>query len=423
MDVATLEEEDRLAVDVHKTHVQNLVAATCTFVHIYKENDTTLREMEDIIADISASAARKVTGDRITGYFYDHKLFGEADARPEFRLPYIGADLIQALFKAVLFDHRSATEGEMGVNDFIVLMTGNGPKDDQRLVKAVFGKSQKERHIKTLYMGRDLSSVSRRLSRVRGHCARPQLETVYLVTRLVPNAQQAIIRPFTHHGGDNSGNFLGMIVDEPELEWIVDRETKKTILGPHYALAVGGKTPIEDCGGMIAPKADLADQKEDDRERQPVFYHSIGSRPYEDFVTAWDMKSVVDLTAGEGALALACLRAKRPYVGLCITRKHAEDLMTRLTDLVLNLSLQHGTVFYSATVVNVLTKTTTPTVTTVKREAPAEAEPAKPAKKAKKATKKQQEAAADGFDGGDGSQATAEDADDKGNVFGFSPST
>lgn len=68
---------------------------------------------------------------------------------------------------------------------------------------------------------------------------------------------------------------------------------------------------------------------------KPVFYHSLPGILADEMVHSYDLLSVIDLTASDGSWALACIRAKRPYVGVCFTEFHVKALRERLQHLVL----------------------------------------------------------------------------------------
>lgn len=63
-----------------------------------------------------------------------------------------------------------------------------------------------------------------------------------------------------------------------------------------------------------------------DTNVEVVFFHSWPELIYAELVHSFCLKGVVDLTAGSGAAALACIKAKKPYLGCCLSDCHKEHL-------------------------------------------------------------------------------------------------
>jgi hypothetical protein len=60
----------------------------------------------------------------------------------------------------------------------------------------------------------------------------------------------------------------------------------------------------------------------------------------EEMIHSHDLQAVVDLTGSDGSWAMACIRARKPYVAVCFTEFHAKALKERLEHLVFQ-AMQH----------------------------------------------------------------------------------
>jgi len=63
---------------------------------------------------------------------------------------------------------------------------------------------------------------------------------------------------------------------------------------------------------------------------EPVFFHALPESCWSEILHAFRPVSVIDLTASDEALPLACVKACVPYVGFCMTEFHQEALWQRL---------------------------------------------------------------------------------------------
>ena len=65
-------------------------------------------------------------------------------------------------------------------------------------------------------------------------------------------------------------------------------------------------------------------------EPKPVFFHALPESCWAEILNAFRPNSVIDLTASDEALPLACVKGSIPYVGFCMTEFHKEALWRRL---------------------------------------------------------------------------------------------
>ena len=66
----------------------------------------------------------------------------------------------------------------------------------------------------------------------------------------------------------------------------------------------------------------------------PVFYHQAPNEVAEEIMHSFDVQAVLDCTASDGSWAMACIRARKPYAGVCFTEAHVTALTRRLELLV-----------------------------------------------------------------------------------------
>ena len=67
---------------------------------------------------------------------------------------------------------------------------------------------------------------------------------------------------------------------------------------------------------------------------EPVSIHARDMKVYEEFLHSFAIQAMVDGTPGPGHCALACVRRRVPYMGLCLTDDHAALLLKRIVYLV-----------------------------------------------------------------------------------------
>ena len=72
----------------------------------------------------------------------------------------------------------------------------------------------------------------------------------------------------------------------------------------------------------------------EDTNIEPVFLHALDIKVYEELLHSFVVQAMVDGTPGPGHCALACVRRRVPYLGLCLSDDHATFLMKRIVYLV-----------------------------------------------------------------------------------------
>ena len=116
----------------------------------------------------------------------------------------------------------------------------------------------------------------------------------------------------------------------------------------------GGLIP---CGGRAPGTDDYDDDDEPPAARrtdasvEPVFFHSVSSHVWGEILYGFQVGAVIDLTAGDGAVAMASLRAGCPYVGVPLTDTHATELRKHVHNTAFQAAATEGDDMYDADLV------------------------------------------------------------------------
>jgi hypothetical protein len=154
--------------------------------------------------------------------------------------------------------------------------------------------------------------------------------------------------------------------------WSLTFDEKKAVYGK-MRLPVGGKTDESDDDddgdglgeGEVPPTIDMftesssaATPAESPAKKlctragtnvEPVNYNSLPTAFFENLHDAFCIKDLVDFTPVDGACAMAFIRARKGYIGICWNDVHADKLRQYLIDTVVNAFGTSGDVlFHSA---------------------------------------------------------------------------
>jgi len=69
-----------------------------------------------------------------------------------------------------------------------------------------------------------------------------------------------------------------------------------------------------------------AEHERDVNTPVPVCYHSIPLDLAEDLLHTYNLEGVLDLTRGDGVWAFACVKARKPYLGVEFNETHGKML-------------------------------------------------------------------------------------------------
>eukprot|EP00971_Amphidinium_carterae_P338477 6475829-Amphidinium_carterae.3 len=147
-----------------------------------------------------------------------------------------------------------------------------------------------------------------------------------------------------HFEGSNMTDAIGPVpFCQPACAWSLTNKGKKELYGTKARIAGGGRTP-----GVNSEKAKELLRK--DHEVEPVYWFSYSWPFWSDVVADFGGHLVIDCTAGDGSLALACLRLGLPYAGFVFTESHKTLLQEHLASEVLCAFRKEGDCLYSAEV-------------------------------------------------------------------------
>ena len=151
-----------------------------------------------------------------------------------------------------------------------------------------------------------------------------------------------------HFQGSNHGNSIAPVALPAWKDvWRVSPELKKKIYGKGGKVAVGGCSPEP-----ITQKPSFEDGKE------PVCWHSPGERLYEEILSSFNGKLLVDLTTNDTQAAMACLRNKTNYVGVCMTDTHRSVFHAALVTQVWEQMKDENSPLYQAGLAELLVPST-----------------------------------------------------------------
>jgi hypothetical protein len=136
-------------------------------------------------------------------------------------------------------------------------------------------------------------------------------------------------------GKSNRSDSIGAMSWQPwQGSWQLAPSDKKILLGSNR-VDVGGPS------GLTVPAPPNTAGKE------IVFFHCMTDDWYNLLLEDYPIDATIDTSPGHGGNALAHIRARKPYLGICMTTKHCELLLDRLVSLTFGKMLDEAdTVMY-----------------------------------------------------------------------------
>jgi hypothetical protein len=205
-------------------------------------------------------------------------------------------------------------------------------------------------------------SLMARRAATRSRTSLHQVETLLAITTgniMLPLRKRTV---YLGMSVTNESDVIGPVVFDPwKSAWTMPFGIKKQIFGINRR-EVGGQTDAEEIDDEVAdPDNMLEDIEEDsipgiaeltvspgrdkkvvrtDGNMEVVFFHAWPVDLFTEIISSFALKTVIDLTAGPGNCALACLKAKKLYTGCCLTDAHKHHLeqflITKIFDEMLN---------------------------------------------------------------------------------------
>ena len=254
---------------------------------------------------------------------FDVKLCGEPDSNPQTRI----APLRDCIYQSLVAGVTEVRDGVMKSNEFpegdlVLLLDGGRYGNKTSLIKpwktSVDG-SQRKLEESQVFVFYDEESLRNSRGLTRGTNSLRRVEHMHVLTHAKLTLPEV---PYEVLPGTNKGDAMGPItVDKWQDEWFLTPEEKKAVYSKKHRVEVGGQGPAMD----TTPELTNIYQGQ-----VPVFYHPMPHDFYASLLKAYFVKGCIDLAAGAGKLAHACLRAGVPYVGVCMSAEHARALRARL---------------------------------------------------------------------------------------------
>ena len=178
--------------------------------------------------------------------------------------------------------------------------------------------------------------MARYYSRVQG------VATVKLSERLLllsASACKVPQRKFKTYPGSTTGDIIGPVI-MPSSSWEITWAEKKLLYGAQNLIGVGGKMETPNVEKQRPPRTNYA--------MEPAFYHSYPVEFYLELLEAFPCKAIIDLTPGEGNLAMAAFQLNIMYLGFPFNTKHESMLLEHLDKDMMQALLTEGSPLYSA---------------------------------------------------------------------------
>ena len=136
--------------------------------------------------------------------------------------------------------------------------------------------------------------------------------------------------------------FSPVVLPSWDRTWKMSYKDKQKLFGHNY-VGVGGQ------GKLVEEAPDPQFE-----EPTPVFFHALPESCWTEILEAFRPNSVIDLTASDEALPLACVKNSIPYVGFCMTEFHKEALWRRLTRSALRDAADEDDALYDEDLANTI---------------------------------------------------------------------
>ena len=334
-----LTSQAREKVMEYQRHVQTMVENTVTFV------EETLTDAV-LSTRIATSRAGMVRGDGEGKYVivvYDTKVSGEANSWPQQRPPSWRQAHHKKLMTATMHS-RSEKPEELHAGDLYVFFNGLKHGVDGNMVRN-FVKNKVKYQTKQGYIYVH-----------RGVNERPVQETSPCRGEARGRNDHHHTTPLAPHGAEapqlcgeqlricsrvcSAAHALGCLCLEAASV------AEKSLFGSVGFVSVGGAAPA----GTTFEEAEAGDKD----TPLPAFYHAMPGAVAEDLVRSHDAQAVIDLTAGDGAWALTCIRNRIPYTGVVFTIFHGHALKSWLEVQVLQAMQDENDPLYVASFMEAL---------------------------------------------------------------------
>ena len=416
----SLDQESLDTVGSYHERVANLYRA---HIHLCCADPENLRDA------LLATPAGKIQGG--TGRFFnkyvvvllDHKLLGEAASRPLQRLPAFSQTEVHRLYEAVRarFEEQAAageepaaeqqkqqetlrgrrgsvSVGPLPEGDLYCVLDGGRDGGEGKPLFYFMGRMNKT--VRKFTVFKTMASATSRMQRIRPTFGSTRLtERLHVVSKTAPKLS---VTNFQHYPNLNSsGDCIGPVrLPKPDNMWTLPWPLKQKVLAD--AIQASGDRP--DLAGEDAEEATLRASARANNSSEPVFFHALPTEFFEDLFRILQAAAVIDLTAGDGAAAVAAAKLRLLYFGLTLTDDHEQLLAARIKQQLINAMATEGDALYEPSLVAALLQERADEAAAGPGQDPAMAQPKAKAKakgKAKAKAKSKAAARAPDLEGGD----------------------
>ncbi len=325
------------------------------FVKLVSMANMSEQQVKTAIEDSASGKASSCT------LLYDPKLVGESRTAPHIRIPPFSES--HALTVVGGFTSCRGTAGYVAPGDQVLIMDATKKGLNSTAIPRVFQdemsvkvKTNTSTQVLLVYSQANLMARRRATRTIEGL---RQVETLNVFTARplsLPYRKRLHFKDCSH---DNWAPVIGTVEFERwETCWTLRFKEKKRLFGDFH-VAVGGAgdaEPVDDQPEIQVADIDEEEVVEDklpgteqlvvkpgrlnravireDSNIEPVFMHALGSKVYEELLHSFSIQAMVDGTPGPGNCALACIKRRVPYIGLCLSDGHADLLLHQLQYLV-----------------------------------------------------------------------------------------
>jgi hypothetical protein len=268
----------------------------------------------------------------------DTDCLGEHSSRPAYRQVVVDEVRLKKLLCPVLNGRAAAKPAEQNLipemGDTYMVLDGGRSAMELMGLAAFRADGAKKTSAPVVRRTIVLSwqSVTARKVRTKANADYKQVQSAYMISAPGFDTPDKAFK--NYEGGSCSEAIAGVVLNPLSSRWSMTVADKKILIGPANR---------QDAGDM----ADAGKPRED-TDVEPVFYHGMPQQFFNNIIAAYSVIGVMDLSAGSGEVAKACLENRIPYHGLCLTDVHESKLADHLTEFLYNCMIEEGHHFYTA---------------------------------------------------------------------------
>ncbi len=347
VNLGDIQEEGRLVVDAILRETRDNLKAQVHFIAQGDPQDGQMHTqfLKTPMATFTSNpvpVADKCNTSEHVAVFFDVKLSGEPSHRPGLRVAPLRQEFYDTLVRMVIARKEvspedDAKDASLPEGDIYFIFDGGKMGNSADYLKPFSGRNKV---VKTFFLHKEEESVQTRMGKAMGIATAQLTEQLYVISASKPQCRK---HSFHHFPGSSFGNTIGPIsVPQYEGSWQVKWQHKKLIYSAANLVGVGGKLETQET--IQEPEARLKPRTADTKE--PVFFHTYPIELYSDLLAALEVKTVIDLTPGDGMLAMAAYRHNAMYLGFAFTEEHVKGLRQHVDKTVMKAMLDEKDELY-----------------------------------------------------------------------------